>query len=88
MVENNLLGVFQAVIEQYESGKRIPKIETLRKISEALGGSVFYDNESRKHHIIIPGEGNLAKIYPDPLPPKGRQEIIRKRKNSAITSIV
>ena len=32
----NMLGVSQAMIAQYENGKRIPKIETLIKIAEAL----------------------------------------------------
>lgn len=31
-----LLGVSQAMIAQYEKGKRIPKIETLARIAEAL----------------------------------------------------
>ncbi len=32
----SMLGVSQAMIAQYENGKRIPKIETLIKIAEAL----------------------------------------------------
>lgn len=31
------LGVSQAMIAQYESGKRLPKLETIQKIAEALG---------------------------------------------------
>ena len=32
----NMLGVSQAMIAQYENGKRIPKLETIKKIAIAL----------------------------------------------------
>lgn len=38
----NMLGVSQAMIAQYENGKRIPKIETLIKIAEALDLSLIH----------------------------------------------
>ena len=42
----NMLGVSQAMIAQYENGKRIPKIETLIKIAEALDCEVSDINEN------------------------------------------
>ena len=49
------LGVSSAMISQYESGKRNPKMETLLKIADALGISinVFYENLSKDEYQNI-----------------------------------
>lgn len=38
----NLIGVSQPVISYFESGRRVPTINNLQKIAEALGVSVAY----------------------------------------------
>ena len=49
------LGVSSAMISQYESGKRNPKMETLLKIADALGISinVFYDDLTQEERKSI-----------------------------------
>lgn len=76
----DMLGVSQAMIAQYENGKRVPKIETLERIANALGGTVLY-TEKNTHHIMIPGEGDLFSIYPALSSPEKRQKALQKRRS-------
>ena len=62
-----LLGVSQAMIAQYETGKRIPKIETLDRIAEALNvprNDLLTDTSpSEKGAVLKVGIKELVKNF-------------------------
>ena len=72
----NMLGVSQAMIAQYENGKRIPKIETLIKIAEALDCEVSDINEN----IIV--HRHTVRFEPAP------ENIEQYKKNSEAEKLI
>lgn len=70
------LGVSAAMIAQYESGKRNPKIETLIKISEALDCEVSDIDEN----IIV--HRHTVKFEPTP------EDIERYKKNAEAEELI
>jgi transcriptional regulator with XRE-family HTH domain len=67
------LGVTVSMVSQYESGKRVPKLATLRKIAKALGVDwtelVPADQQPRtviehiKEHALVDDNGNKISDY-------------------------
>ena len=72
----NMLGVSQAMIAQYENGKRIPKIETLIKIAEALDCEVSDIDEN----IIV--HRHTVRLGPAP------ENIEQYKKNSEAEKLI
>ena len=72
----NMLGVSQAMIAQYENGKRIPKIETLIKIAEALECEVSDIDENITVHR------HTVKLEPTP------EDIERYKKNAEAEELI
>ncbi|WP_346698958.1 helix-turn-helix domain-containing protein [Catenibacillus scindens] len=68
------LGVSAAMIAQYESGKRVPKVETLQKIAQALDIDLSYFG------IIIKPYGNLNKAITESI-----EQNLAKPLNKAFT---
>ena len=53
----NLLGVKRSTYSLYESGKRMPKTDTLDKIVEALDVLIYYDHEAHQYQFITFEDG-------------------------------
>ncbi len=81
---SNLLGLKRSTYSLYESGKRIPKIETLDQIAEALDCFIYYDYETHQHRLIAYEDGQVTRsirTYADPDPENTRKKFQERLKN-------
>lgn len=83
---SNLLGLKRSTYSLYESGKRIPKIETLDQIAEALDCFIYYDYETHQHRLIAYEDGQTIRsirTYADPDPENTRKKFQERSKNES-----
>lgn len=83
----NILGVSQAMIAQYENGKRIPKIETLIKIAEALDCEVSdIDENIIVHRHTVKYELTPERLEKARLDAEARELIERQKSGEILTN--